>query len=61
MSKYLYNSSGEFQNTLNRDYIHHSELSVNVYYDAVVIPYHYEKLKVDMLNRGGSCLIINWL
>ena len=54
MSKYLYNSSGEFQNTLNRDYIHHSELSVNVYYDAVVIPYHYEKLKVDMLNRGGA-------
>lgn len=52
MSKYLYNSSGEFQNTLNRDYIHHSELSVNVYYHAVVIPYHYEKLKVDMLNIG---------
>lgn len=52
MSKYLYDSNIEFQNTLNRDYIHHSELSVNVYYDAVVIPYHYEKLKVDTLNRG---------
>ena len=55
MSKYLYNSSGEFQNTLSRDYIHHSELSVNVYYDAVLIPYHYEKLKGDMLNGLVIC------
>ena len=53
MSKYLYDSNIEFQNTLNRDYIHHSELSVDVYSDAIVLPYHYEKLKVDTLNRGG--------
>lgn len=61
MSKYLYDSNIEFQNTLNRDYIHHSELSVNVYSDAIVIPYHCEKLKADLLNRGGNLLIINWL
>ena len=61
MSKYLYDSNIEFQNTLNRDYIHHSDLSVNVYSDAIVIPYHYEKLKVDVLNGGGNWLIINWL
>lgn len=54
MSKYLYDSNIEFQNTLNRDYIHHSELSVNVYSDVIVIPYHCEKLKVDILNRGGA-------
>ena len=54
MSKYLYDSNIEFQNTLNRDYIHHSELSVDVYSDAIVFPYHYEKLKVDTLNRGGA-------
>ena len=62
MSKYLYDSNIEFQNTLNRDYIHHSELSINVYSDVIVIPSHYEKLKVDILNRGGgNWLIINWL
>lgn len=62
MSKYLYDSNIEFQNTLNRDYIHHSELSVNVYSDVIVIPYHCEKLKVDILNRGGGfLLIISWL
>ena len=54
MSKYLYDSNIEFQNTLNRDYIHHSELSINVYSDVIVIPSHYEKLKVDILNRGGA-------
>ena len=54
MSKYLYDSNIEFQNTLNRDYIHHSDLSVNVYSDAIVIPYYYEKLKVDILNGGGN-------
>lgn len=52
MSNYLYDSNIEFWNTLNRNYIHHSELSVNVYSDAIVIPYHCEKLKVDILNRG---------
>ena len=61
MGKYLYNSNSEFQNTLNRDYIHYSELSVNVYSDAFVIPYHCEKLKIDMLNGGGIWLIISWL
>lgn len=54
MSKYLYDSNIEFQNTLNRDYIHHSELSVDVYSDAIVFPYHYETKKVDTLNRGGN-------
>lgn len=46
MSKYLYDSNIEFQNTLNRDYMHHSELSVDVYSDAIVLPYHCEKLKM---------------
>ena len=54
MSKYLYDSNVEFQDTLNRDYIRHSELSVNVYSDAIVIPYHCGKMKVDILNNGGQ-------
>lgn len=54
MNNYLYHSNIDFRNTLNRDYIRQSMLSIDSLTDVIVVPYPQENVKIDVENRGGN-------